>query len=431
MKTTALILASLVALCANAQEHTEVHPTTPTNQNLDVVLGDTLHKTTANVYNTLVNNAPAAPNNQDLPKFSIIGKENKFYLSVGAQFKSTINYDWGNPIQSPSSFTPSVITAASKGNKSNLDFTVQRSRLSFNFIGLPDTDNQLGVYIAMIFNNGGNEYGVKINHAYAKYHGFTIGYTSTLFSDQTAIPYTIDAQSPNSTANFSNTVVNYEHRFQNNMKIGVGLEKNVNSITTNNYTNKVSQRLPDMPLYIQYRWNKNSHIRLSSVIRNISYRNIETNSNNNIFGWGAKLSGILEFDHFTLYYMGTCGKGVASYIEDNLGQNIDLTPSANKNGTMQATKSWGAYGALQYNFSKRLFSTLIYSHVRNSMDSYKSGNISFGDQYKYGQYAVANIIWSPNKYIQTGLEYLWGNRNNFDNTSHHNNRIMAMFSVSL
>ena len=251
MKTTALILASLVALCANAQEHTEVHPTTPTNQNLDVVLGDTLHKTTANVYNTLVNNAPAAPNNQDLPKFSIIGKENKFYLSVGAQFKSTINYDWGNPIQSPSSFTPSVITAASKGNKSNLDFTVQRSRLSFNFIGLPDTDNQLGVYIAMIFNNGGNEYGVKINHAYAKYHGFTIGYTSTLFSDQTAIPYTIDAQSPNSTANFSNTVVNYEHRFQNNMKIGVGLEKNVNSITTNNYTNKVSQRLPDMPLYIQ------------------------------------------------------------------------------------------------------------------------------------------------------------------------------------
>ena len=77
-----------------------------------------------------------------------------------------------------------------------------------------------------------------------------------------------------------------------------------------------------------------------------------------------------------------------------------------------------------------------YARVESDFDdllskSYESGNISFGDQYNYGQYAVANIIWSPNKYIQTGLEYLWGNRNNFDNTSHHNNRIMAMFSVSL
>ena len=431
MKTTAFILASLVTICTNAQEHTEVHPTTPTNQNLDVVLGDTLQKSTANVYNTLVGNAPAAPNNQDLPKFSIIGKENKFYLSVGAQFKSTINYDWGNPIQSPSSFAPSAISKAADGNGSNLDFTVQRSRLSFNFIGLPDTENQLGVYIALIFNDGGNNYGVKINHAYAKYHGFTIGYTSTLFSDQTAIPFTIDAQSPNSTANFSNTVVNYEHRFQNNIKIGIGIEKNINSITTNDYTKTVSQRFPDIPLYAQYRWNKNSHIRLSSILRNVSYRNLVTNSNQNIFGWGTKLSGILEFDKFTLYYMGTYGKGVASYIEDNLNQNIDLTPSPDNNGILQASKSWGAYGAIQYNFTKKLFSTIIYSHVRNIVDDYNAGKIPFGNQYKYGQYAVANIIWSPNKYIQTGLEYLWGNRYNFDKSSLHNNRIMAMFSVSL
>ena len=129
--------------------------------------------------------------------------------------------------------------------------------------------------------------------------------------------------------------------------------------------------------------------------------------------------------------MGTYGKGIASYFEDNQDQNIDLTPSPNHNGELQASKSWGAYGALQYNFSKRVFSTLIYSQVRNFVDNYKNGIISHDDQYKYGQYAAANIIWSPNKYIQTGIEYLWGNRTNFNKTSLHNNRIMAMFSVSL
>lgn len=431
MRTTTFILAALATFYATAQEHTEVHPTTPTNQSLDVVVGDTLKKSSAKVYNTLVGNAPATPNSQDLPKFSIIGKDNKFYLSIGAQFKSTVNYDWGNPLSSPSSFTPSSITKATPGNSSNLDFTVQRSRLSFNFVGLPDTENQLGVYIALIFNKGGNEYGVKINHAYAKYHGFTIGYTSTLFSDQTAIPYTIDAQSPNSTANFSNTVINFENHFQNNMKIGIGLEKPLCSITTNEYTSTVSQLIPDIPAYIQYRWNKNSHIRLSGILRNMKYRDIVTNSNSDVFGWGAKLSGILELHNFTFYYMGSYGKGMASYIEDNTGLNLDLVPSNITNGKLEATKSWGAYGAIQYNFSKRLFCTAIYSKIKNSMNNYVDGSTLYDNQYKQGQYAVANIIWSPNKYIQTGLEYLWGNRTNFDNTTHHNNRIMAMFSVSL
>ena len=139
MRTTTFILAALATFYATAQEHTEVHPTTPTNQSLDVVVGDTLKKSSAKVYNTLVGNAPATPNSQDLPKFSIIGKDNKFYLSIGAQFKSTVNYDWGNPLSSPSSFTPSSITVAKPGNSSNLDFTVQRSRLSFNFVWLPYT----------------------------------------------------------------------------------------------------------------------------------------------------------------------------------------------------------------------------------------------------------------------------------------------------
>jgi hypothetical protein len=431
MRTLVSIFALMSVAYGFAQMSTEVHPTTPTNQNLDVVVGDTLKKTTANVYNTLVGNAPATPNSQDLPKFSIIGKDNKFYLSIGAQFKSTVNFDWGNPLSSPSSFEPSSITPAVPNHKTNLDYTMQRSRLIFNFVGLPDTDNQLGVYIAMIFNQGGNEYGVKINHAYAKYHGFTIGYTSTLFSDQTAIPFTIDAQSPNSTANFSNTVISYEKNFENNIKLGVGVEKPISSYTTNDYTQEASTLVPDIPLYLQYRWHKNSHIRVSSIFRNMRYRNLITNENHNVFGWGAKLSGILEFNRFTLYYMGTYGKGMASYIEDNLGENIDLVPSAKQNGHLSRSRSWGAYGALQYNFSKRLFSTIIYSHVTNDINDYTSGNVAHDKQYKEGEYIVANLIWSPNKYIQTGVEYLYGNRTNFDKSSNHTNRIMAMFSVSL
>lgn len=428
MKMTLFIAIAMASTTAMAQEQIEVHPTTPTNQSIDFIVGDTLKGTSSNVYNTLVGNAPATPHSRDLPKFSIIGRENKFYLSIGAQFKSTMNFDWGNPLSSPSLFIPAEISKAQAGNGGKLDFTVQRSRLSFNFVGLPNTEHQLGVYIALIFN--GNDYGVNVNHAYVKYHGFTIGYTATLFCDQTSVPYTIDAQSPNSTATFSNTVAQYEHFLTPSVKAGIGVELPMSSMTTDRETAITTQRTPDIPLYIQYRWNNNSHIRLSAILRNMSYRNDVLDKNENVFGWGMKLSGTSEYDKFTFYYMGKYGNGVASYLQDNIGLGLDLVPDETP-GKLSKTQSWGAFGAIQYNFSKKLFGTAIYSQIRNYADRYDGGTTSYDDQYKYGQYIGGNLIWSPNKYIQTGIEYLWGRRMNFDGTQHHNNRIMAMFSVSL
>lgn len=423
------IIAIIVSnTCFNVKS--EIHPTTPINQNIDFIMGDTLNNSSGQIYNTLVGNAPASPGNRDLPKFTIIGKENKFFLSFGAQFKSTLNVDWGNPLSTPSQFIPSNIQPVGPGNHEKLDFTVQRSRLSFNFVGLPHTDNQLGVYFALMFNGNGNEYGVKINHAYVKYYGFTIGYTSTLFCDQTAIPYTIDAQSVNSSATFSNTVLNYQHEFKNNIKIGIGIERPFNYITTNDYTASVSNRIPDIPMYIQYNWDKNSHIRFSSIFRNIAYRDKVANINRNNFGWGIKLSGTSQIDDFTLYYMAKYGNGIASYIQDNWKQDIDMVPSHDDKGKLKTSQSWGVFGAIQYNFTPELFCTAIYSQIRNYINAYDGGNTPYYEQYKYGQYIGGNIIWSPNKYIQTGIEYLWGSRTNFDNSKHNDNRLQALFMVS-
>ncbi len=429
MRIALFISLAIATATAVADELIEVHPTTPTDQSIDFIVGDTLKGYSSNVYNTLIGNAPATPHSRDLPKFSIIGSENKFYLSIGAQFKSTMNFDWGNPLMSPALFIPSELRQTPIGSGGKFDFTVQRSRLSFNFVGLPNTENQLGIYVALIFN--GNNYGANINHAYVKYHGFTVGYTATLFCDQTAVPYTIDAQSPNSTATVSNTVAQYEQFLSPNIKVGAGLEVPMSSFTTNRETSTTTQRIPDLPLYLQYRWNGNSHIRLSSILRNMTYRNNMLNKNENVFGWGIKLSGITQHDRFTLYYMGKYGNGIASYIQDNINQGIDLTPDNSTQGKLTTAKSWAAFGAIQYNFSKKLFCTAIYSQLRNYVNSYEGGTTSYDDQYKYGQYIVGNLIWSPNKYIQTGLEYLWGRRVNFDKTQHHDNRIMAMFSVSL
>ena len=64
------------------------------------------------------------------------------------------------------------------------------------------------------------------------------------------------------------------------------------------------------------------------------------------------------------------------------------------------------------------------------MDKYSGGSTTYDDQYQWGQYILGNLIWNINKYFQIGAEYIYGRRMNFSGTQHHDNRIMAMFSLS-
>ena len=35
-----------------------------------------------------------------------------------------------------------------------------------------------------------------------------------------------------------------------------------------------NQRMPNFPAYIQYAWNKSSHIRVAGIVRNMTYENL-------------------------------------------------------------------------------------------------------------------------------------------------------------
>ncbi|MEG2820061.1 MAG: porin, partial [Muribaculaceae bacterium] len=348
------------------------------------------------------------------------------------------------PLNDPALFTPSALTQVAPGNGGEFQLTAKRSQLYFNAVALPGTKNQVGVYIGIYF--AGNNYSVILNNAYLKYRGFTVGYKFTMYCDMASSPNTIDSEGPNSSPSIRNTVINYEHNFSPKIKAGIGLELPMTSITTTNNTiiekpittdiisrvANVNQRIPDIPLYLQYKWNTtgNGHVRLSGMLRNMQYRNINHNENENSFGWGVKLSGLAQYGAFTTYFMAQYGKGIASYLQDNTGMGLDMVPCSRCEGYLANTKSWGAYGGIQYNFSKKLFLSAVYSHVRNYMHNYNGGAMEYANQYQWGQYALGNIMWNITPNVQTGLEYVYGRRMSMDNTQIHDNRISAMMQVS-
>lgn len=164
------------------------------------------------------------------------------------------------------------------------------------------------------------------------------------------------------------------------------------------------------------------HIQVAAVLRNISYQNALNSKDKIRTGWGVMGSGKLDITpNNSFMFQGVYGKAIANYIQDISALGYDLIPQTNAKGKLEAPSMWGIFGAIQHNWSPRVYSSLIYSYTR----MLTSGSLKTTD-YKYTQYAAANLLWNFTEFGTTGIEYEYGRRNNFDTHYGNANRINLM-----
>ena len=429
MKTFTRFIALIPALCALPVTYAQNHPTTPEEGEVTILNSNDGGETVINVYDIFVENAPKTFKKSGAPRFAIEGKDKKFYLGIGGTAKATVSYDWGNPIDNAFDFTTSAIPMQQrKGDGGLVQFSAATSGLYLNFVALPGDKNQLGVYVD--FNLTGNDYGFDLQYAYIKYRGITAGYNYSLFSDMAAAPPSIDNEGPCGFTAIPNGVIDYTYNINSHWSVAVGAEMPMVSATTGEKTYVVNQRVPDIPAYIQYSWGGGkSWLRFSGIMRNMLYRDEVSDKNRDIVGWGVKMSGSASLCPFvTAYYQAAYGKGITSYFQDLYEGGLDMVPDGS--GKLEAVKAWGGYLGLQYNISPKVYATTTYSHLRNYAHRYAEGSTDWSGQYKYAQYALANVIWQITPQISTGLEYIYGRRVDMDGISRHDNRIQTMLQVT-
>lgn len=418
----ALGLCAAVPACMNAQTSHPAH----SDRSVEVLFNNMADS--LKVFKAMNVNSPAAFDVSDAPRFAFVGKDNKFYVGIGATIKGTAGYDFGDPIANPNYFTTSAINMhPAPGNGGKFSLSAQQSSVFLNIVALPDNPNKIGLYASA--NLLGEGYGFKLKYAYLRYRGFEVGYDYTLFADMAAGVPTIDYEGPNSFTSIPTTVFNYRHEFGKKWSVGIGIETPIASYTPGSKAQTVSQRVPDIPAYVQYAWKEGSWLRFSAIMRNIAYRDLLTASNRNKPCWGIKLSGSAEIvPNLRAYYQGVFGYGVTSYLQDLYGDGLDLTPSTTTPGQLDAVKAWGAYGGLQYNFSPQVYCSATYSHLRNYAKKFDG---DWGGMYRYGQYFVANVFYNINSWLTWGVEYLYGRRVNMDGAQEHDNRVQTMLQISL
>lgn len=400
---------------------------------------DSLH-----IYNTLKENAPQNPSIKDVSRFTLVGKDGNFYLGMGANVKMVGDFDWGSPLSNPNIFAPKDIPMSpEEGNKGQTLFSVGQSNIYWNFVALPGSKNQVGLFFDVIFLGKSSTPVIQIHHLYMKYRGFTAGYVVSTFTDLKAEPYSIDFGGPNAMTLVRHPNIYYTAKFGKDKAwtAQLGLDMPDMASFQNYYqTKKVNQRMPDIPLFLQRSWAQDKGwLRFSAIFRDLQYRSM--NKNEGVFGWGIKLSGKTPIvGGLSACWEAVYGKGISSYIQDMSGEDEDLLPVySEKMDKQEAVKVWGAYGSLQYNFGKCAFWNFTYSQVRAYGKNWKvpagsEPNANYnhiGDLYKYGQYITSNLIFNVSSFAQIGVEYLWGRRMNYSGEQAHDNRLMLMLNVSI
>lgn len=380
----------------------------------------------ANVEKAFRANAPSTPADTNLPRFAIVGKERQFYLGIGAQFLGEAVYDWGDNMPSTLNFTPSSMTARTPGNGSSLGFAWQSSSIHLNFVAMPNTHNQLGLYFKGNFTTGGD---FQVSHLYAKYRGLTAGYTNSPFTDGDAMPFTIDNEGPNGYPSVTLFTAYWTQNFGRGFSGAIGIDAPTADLTTaTGKTEYVSQRIPAVPLYLQYGYNGgNDHVRLSGLVRPMQYRNLEAGHNSTLVGLGVQLSGITKIaGPVSFTYNAAYGRGIADYIQDDNGLALDATPSV-KAGEMTMARTLGVTSGLAFNFNSKVSANVVYSHVTNWLGD---NAVAQPDQYRYGDYVAANIIYNVNRFVSAGIEYDYGHTKSFAGSPLHSNRIQAQLALT-
>ena len=215
--------------------------------------------------------------------------------------------------------------------------------------------------------------------------------------------------------------------FKQRWSVGISAETPATAIADDGVnTKRVSDWMPDFAALAQYQWAPGQHVRLSGIIRTLSYRDLIAQKNHNKIGWGVQLSSVAHItDRLTSYVTGSYGHGYAGLGGDLLIGSYDLVGIPGRTGELYAPASFGWCLGLQYNFMPNLF---ISASARQNR--YLPAHAIDGDEYKWGMFSAVNIFWNMTPRMQIGAELDLGWRHNFNGAQRMARRIGAMCQFS-
>ena len=359
------------------------------------------------------------------PLFVVTDRKARAAFSVGGFVEFRTAYDF-NRVMPNLDFVPFALTPSSSPlNAERLLMDASTSRLFFKTV-VRTGAGPLEAFVSTDFRGPGNS--MRLRQAYISFMGFTAGQAVTTFCDLSASFNTIDFEGPNGYTYGRNLMLRYAHQWKNGWSAAVALEyPSVSATYVPGVNEALYQRVPDVPVYVQYAWgpNRASHIRASGVLRNLYYFDDHRDQTIDQLGWGAQLSGTWAVcKAVQLYGQVVYGQGITPYIQDLQGSGMDLVPSSVRTAPLTTPTQMGWLFGAQFNITPRIPLSVGYSQAMQWSDALQPTD------YRLGQYVVGNVFYNWNSLLSVGVEYLYGTRYNAGGSAGQANRIQMAVQVN-
>lgn len=335
---------------------------------------------------------------------------------IGYNFDQ-INPDWYDVVR------PTKLPAFEDqfGTDGNYFASVRQTRLGFkNYF-----DTGIGVLKTQfefeLFGTGvdAGQTTFRLRHAYAELGKFGAGQTWSPFMDIDVFPNTLEYWGPTGMVFFRNVQIRYMP-IQGDTRLTIALERPGASGDQGVYDGRIElvgihPHFPYPDLSAEYRYGaKWGYVELAGMLRRIEWEDQNGDAidlSGDATGWGFNLSTNLKLGKKDVFRgQVVYGEGIQNYMNDapvDVGIENDFT-NANTPVKGVVLPVLGVVAFLDHTWSDKFSTAIGYSMV-----DIDNSDAQADDAFKKGQYAAANVLYTPVKNVMAGVELQYGSRDNF------------------
>jgi DcaP outer membrane protein len=267
---------------------------------------------------------------------------------------------------------------------------------------------------------------LRLRHAYGVLGRLLIGRTWGTQSDLFAVPVTIDFAAGDALMGTRRAQIRFEDKINDKYNYAVALEMlEFPGVDGRDFEGQTSQSLPLLVGRITKKTASGGRLFLGASLFQLRWDGEGAIPNSTAVGWGFSFSGREYFGEKKHWFrwMANYGQGWGSQIVATLGTQASAI--LNDEGKLETMPAWNLGSGVAINISEKLTSNFNLNYYSITPSEFRDNS-----KMKSGSSGHINLIWSPYKKVDAGIEYMRLQRINGDSSSGTGNRIQMMIKYN-
>jgi len=301
----------------------------------------------------------------------------------------------------------------------------RESRINVDIRRLTESGMPLRIFLEMDFYNldrGVFNQSPRLRHFYGVLGRLLVGRTWGTQSDLFAIPSTIDFAAGDALTGTRRSQIRFEDRITDTFKYAVAIEMlEFPGIDPNGQVGEASQLLPLVVGRITKDLKDGGRLFLGASVFQLRWDGEDDNPDDTAIGWGFSFSGRKYLSPKKHYFrwMSSYGQGWGSQVVATIGTQASAV--LDPEGNLETMPAWNLGGGFSFNLSPVLNANLNTNWFGIDPSEFRDPN-----NIKGGGSGHVNLIWSPYKKVNAGVEFMMLKRTNVDGNSGTGKRLQFM-----